>query len=95
MDAATITPRLEQPRAGGVLMQRMVRPRQGQVWAYGGSNGRRDTIKRVKRGAVGSWKYENGKLKPLGRATAMWVQWESRMLSITVTTLWKDWVRVA
>ena len=66
-----------------------IKPRTGQVWAFRG--GRRDVIKRIKRGAVGSWKFENGRMLPLGRATAMWVQWESGMMSITVSTLLENW----
>ena len=79
----------------GHSLKRVVRPLAGQVWAFGGPGGRRDTIKRVKRGAVGAWKYEYGKLKPLGRATDMWVQWESRTPSITVAHLLENWVRVS
>jgi len=75
-----------------VVLKRLVRPRPGQVWAFGGADGRRDTIKRVSRGMVGAWRLDNGRLIPLARATAMWVQWESRMATITVTHLWENWV---
>lgn len=82
-------------RAGRHSLDRLVRPRVGQAWAFGGTSGRHDTVKEVSRGAVGSWRMEAGRLVPLGRATAMWVKWESGRATITVTHLWENWVFVA
>lgn len=75
------------------FMTKIIKPRSGQTWAY--RNGRHDTITRVHRGAVGSWRLVNERLVPLGRATAMWVSWRSGFSPVTVTELWETWTFVS
>jgi hypothetical protein len=82
------------PPLDSVPLHPIVRPRVGQVWSFRG--GRHDKIKRVSRAGWGKWGYRNGKIVPLQRkTTAMWVAWESGMMTITAKALWKDWVYVA
>lgn len=70
----------------------VIKPRVGQIWAFGGRGGRNDKIKCVKRGLAGRWKMVAGKLAPEGKQTAMYVQWESGFATIGVRHLWKNWV---
>lgn len=86
----------ESETAPAVDLSRFVKPRLGQVWAFGGKEGRRDTVKRVSRGAAGRWRIEGGQVtRPIGKSAAMWVQWQSGMATITVKSLWRHWVYVA
>lgn len=71
-----------------------MKPKIGQVWAFGGPKGRRDRIKRISRAGVGRWKIRAGKFvkADAGPSTALWVKWESGLSSITIKTLLKQWV---
>jgi hypothetical protein len=68
--------------ANSGCLRRLVRPRRGQVWAFNGGP-RHDIVKCVRRGLKS---YRVGAVR-----SAMFVSWESGMMTLTVKELWADW----
>lgn len=69
-----------------------MKPKVGQTWAYSDVRGRQITIKRISRGAVGSWVIESGMLVcTTKRKSCMWVT-PSFGNTIALKFFLKDWV---
>lgn len=82
MSETTNTAQAQRQSANSGCLKRLVRPRRGQVWAFNGGP-RHDIVKYVRRGLRS---YRVGSVR-----SAMFVSWESGMMTLTVKELWANW----